>query len=259
VLKPGILRAVVLLSAAGLLCVASNARADVYGRSKPSKTSATTSRAQSPVYEPTPAGGGSWQQPAASSTPWYQTSSYDSAQECCGPYVKHTWWKDTCRKKCGQTFYCSTPPYCMPCYGFSNTCWRRTGECTICPREVLSPPSEPRRPSPAKLDRKSPPAAVTTPPDAGDGTPPDAGNGTPPEPQSLRRRSRPLEVAPVSSERQATADRSRWTGFADALGETDEIPEAPLDTPVEYEGSEEGLVDGPEGTDAEIDVAPVNE
>ena len=62
----------------------------------------------------------------------------------------------------------------------------------------------------------------------------------------MRRRTLPLEVAPVSSQRETTAtatiDRSRWTGFADALGETDEIPEAPLDTPVEDdEGAAEGL------------------
>lgn len=257
-LKPGILRAVTLLSAAGLLCVASNARADLAGRGKPRKTTAATSRAQSPMYEPTPAGGGSWQQSAPSTTPWYQANSYEAQQDCCGPYVKHTWWKDLCRKKCGQTFYCSTPPYCMPCYGFNNSCWRRTGECTICPRESLPIPSEPRRPLPAKIERKGPPPAATAPPDAGDGAlPPDAGEGTPPEPQSLRRRGRPLEVAPVSSERPST-DRSRWTGFADALGETDEIPEAPLDTPAEYEG-EDRAVEGAEESEVELEVAPLSE
>lgn len=247
-LKPGILRAFALLTAAGVLCVASNARADLLGRSKPRKTSArpsstqanikpaTQSRAQSPVYEPTPAGG--WQQSQAATTPWYESwnqSAYDNSEICCGPPVKHTRWKEACRKKCHQTFYCSTPPYCMPCHGYNTTCWRRMPECNVCPREPLPVPLEPRRPIPAKVERKAPPAEI--------GVPPAAEDGAPPEAQSMHRRTLPLEVAPVSSQTETTAsvDRSRWTGFADALGETDEIPEAPLDTPVE---DEEGAVDG---------------
>lgn len=255
-LKPGILRAFALLTAAGVLCVASNARADLLGRSKPRKTSAPVasapkktalsaqSRAQSPAYEPVPAGG--WQQPqATTTTPWYESwnqGGYDNSEICCGPPVKHTRWKEACRRKCHQSFYCSTPPYCMPCYGYNTTCWRRMPECTVCPREPLPVPLEPRRPIPAKVERKAPPAEISTPPAAEEATPPEA--------ESMRRRTLPLEVAPVSSQRETTAsvDRSRWTGFADALGETDEIPEAPLDTPVD---DEEGSVEGLE-TDAAV-------
>jgi hypothetical protein len=119
------------------------------------------------------------------------------------------------------------------------------GECNICPREALPTPSEPRRPLPAKVERKGPPAQLSTPPAAEEAIPPEA--------ESMRRRTLPVQVAPVSSVREtstATIDRSRWTGFADALGETDEIPEAPLDTPTDAgdeEGTTEAAIEGLEG------------
>jgi hypothetical protein len=64
-------------------------------------------------------------------------------------------------------------------------------------------------------------------------------------------------VAPVSSEREvpATVDPTRWTGYADAIGETDEIPEAPLEaTDEELSEAEEAMED-----DADVELAPVTE
>ncbi|MFN0053573.1 MAG: hypothetical protein ACKV0T_15445 [Planctomycetales bacterium] len=226
-MKPTI-RASALGIALCLLSCASDAQAGLFSRwtkSKPAKPVA--GRGQSP--EGAPAAGGSWQQPPGAAPPGYTAPPVYTADECCGPDDKYGRHIAHCRRNCDQTYYPPVPPYCFPGYGYNPPCWRRMAEGYVCPRET-NPLPTPRVPK-AASPKTAPPPVPAIP------------EGTPPEPslQGMRRSTRTPPVAPVSSLRpsQRATQRARWTEYADALPETDDIPEAPLET-LEEEMAAEG-------------------
>lgn len=255
VLNSSTLRVCALLTTANVLCCAALSHAGMFDRlkSRPRRTAAvTTSRAQSPGYE-TSSGGG-WQQtvPTVAATPWYSDSGQSvgyGAPVCCGPDDKYAWCREQCRRKCDQTFYCTSPPYCFPCYGHHTTCWRRMQECTLCPREMQAtpPPKAPRAIQPAPPALPAAPPAAAEPPEPKD------------DPNASRARVGAGRIAQVSARplTPSAAARSRWTGYADAAPPAGSQKDDSLDTLEEMIAAEDEARSAPlpEEVDAQADEA----
>ena len=168
-----------LLAAAGLSLATTEARADLFDFLRP-KREVVVARAQSPdggygaaAYQ-RPRGG--WQPqtftnnqnapvpmaPRASDANVPSGWGNDAASPVslgsselsgagldvnCGECDRHQGRVSFCRKLCHQTYYPRAAPYCMPEWGWNQTCWRRMKDNYNCPRpDFHGSTPEPRLP-----------------------------------------------------------------------------------------------------------------
>jgi hypothetical protein len=124
-----------LLAAVGLSLAAAESRADLFDFLRPKRTAAVA-RAQSPDGRAFGAGGQTgWGYDA---NPGGNNGSYDFSggglTVNCGECDRHQGRVSFCRKLCHQTYYPRAAPYCMPEWGWNQTCWRRMKDNYNCPR-----------------------------------------------------------------------------------------------------------------------------
>ncbi len=159
-----------LLAACGLTLAPLEARAGLFDflRPKTTKDSAAVARGQTPDprYAQYPAPN-AWQPPAGDPAgPFPQDDpnavngwGYESSP-CynCGEMDRHQTWIQHWRKKCHQTYYPRSAPYCRPDWGWYQSCWRRMPDNYTCQRpdyhgstpqpHVSLPPATPVVPPP---------------------------------------------------------------------------------------------------------------
>lgn len=184
-----------LLAAAGLSLAAAESRADLFEFLRPNRA-AVVARAQSPdggygaaAYRPR----GGWQPqpltmsqnapealaPRVSDTTVQSGWGNDAAPGVnygpsdfsggvpdinCGECDRHQGRVSHWRKMCHQTYYPRMAPYCMPEWGWNQTCWRRMKDNYNCPRpDCHASTPEPRSPLSPQIP-VIPPATTYLPP-----------------------------------------------------------------------------------------------
>lgn len=176
------------LAAAGLSLAAAESRADLFDFLRPKRATAV-SRAQSPDGRTFGAGTYSsrnlWQPQQSAMTQNTQGAStggipattvpsgwgYDAAPEInCGECDRHQGRVSFCRKICHETYYPRSAPYCMPDWGWNQTCWRRMKDNYNCPRpDYHASTPEPLLPLPPQTP-VMPPATTYLPAQRSQGT-----------------------------------------------------------------------------------------
>lgn len=124
-----------LLAAAGLSLAAPESRADLFDFLRPKRT-ATVARAQS--FDGRAYGAGvqnGWgSDPNSGGTYGSYDFSGGGLTVNCGECDRRQGQVSFCRKLCHQTYYPRAAPYCMPEWGWNQTCWRRMKDNYNCPR-----------------------------------------------------------------------------------------------------------------------------
>lgn len=174
------------LLAAGLSLAAVESRADVFDFLRP-KRAAVVARAQAPggsygapaysprsLWQPQPAANGQGASAAnAQNGLGYDAapsdnyaSSYDTdggPTVNCGECDRYQGRVSFYRKLCHQTYYPRSAPYCMPDWGWNQTCWRRMKDNYNCPRpDCRGSCPEPQSPLPPQ-EPVMPPATTYLP------------------------------------------------------------------------------------------------
>jgi hypothetical protein len=140
-----------LLAACGLMLAPMEGRAGLFDflRPKPKQDSSAVARGQTPdpryAQYPTPNG---WQPPGGNYPAGDPAGSFpqddpnagngwgSESSPCynCGEMDRHQTLIQHWRKKCHQTYYPRSAPYCRPDWGWYQSCWRRMPDNYTCQR-----------------------------------------------------------------------------------------------------------------------------